>query len=388
MKRILLLSAILSLAAIFISCSPKNASPEQASPGGPAGRQPRPAAEAGPGTVQTDWETLVSEARKERSLSLYTSIGTNGRQAIVDDFEKKYGLKVEFTSGRGNDLAEKIIREDKAGLHMADLYHSGTTTMLTSLKPAGVLAPIEPLLILPEVLDAGAYFDGKLPWRDENKVTMSILAYPAPSLFINTNLVKPDEIASYQDLLNPKWKGKIVMLDPLRGGSGQRWVHIVGSSIMGWDFIRELLKQDIMIHVDQPIMAHWLSQGKYAISIGVASEHVLPLEEAGAPVKTARPREGSYLTSGSFAFTVIRNPPHPNATKLFVNWALSKEGQTAYAANVRQHGVRVDIPAGLLMPQFSRQSGEKYLVSDHEEYTVTLQKNQELVKKIFEPYWK
>ncbi len=135
-------------------------------------------------------------------------------------------------------------------------------------------------------------------------------------------------------------------------------------------------------------MAQWLAQGKYAISIGVASEHVLPLEEAGAPVTTARPKEGAYLTSGSFAFGMVKNPPHPNATRLFVNWALSKEGQTAYSREVRQHGVRVDVPSDLLMPGFTRQAGEKFIVSDDEAYDLTRKKNEDLVKKIFEPYWR
>ncbi len=327
-------------------------------------------------------------ARKEGSLSIYTSIGSNGRKAITDSFEKNYGIKVEFTPGRGNDLSEKILRESRAGLHMADIYHTGTPNMLSELKPAGVLAPIEPMLLLPEVLDSKVYWDGKLPWRDKDKLTMAILAYPAPSLFTNTNLVKADEIASYKDLLNPKWKKKIVMLDPIRPGSGEKWVHVMGSTIMGWDFIRELLKQDMMIYVDQPTMAQWLAQGKYAISIGVASEHILPLIEAGAPVKMVRPKEGAYLTGGSFCFSVIKDAPHPNASKLFANWVLSKEGQTSLAVNVKQHGVRNDVPTDSLLPEFMREAGVKYTITDDDIYEITRINNRELVKQIFEPYWR
>lgn len=386
MKNIALAISLFLINALLFACSTETIPAEKPQLVETASQPSQTDAGLPSGGWQAEWEKLVSAAKKEGKLSLYTSIGSNGRDAITEGFQKKYGIDVEYTAGRGNDLAEKITREDRAGLHMADLFHSGTTTMFGSLK--AYLEPVEPKLVLPEVLDTKMYWDGKLPWRDEDKLTVAILAYPAPSLFINTTLVKPDEIKSYQDLLNPKWKGKIVMLDPIRPGSGQKWVHVIGPRIMGWDFIRDLLKQDIMIHVDQPIMAQWLARGKYAISIGVASEHVLPLEEAGAPVTTTRPKEGAYLTSGSFAFGVIRNPPHPNATRLFVNWALSKEGQTAYSKSVRQHGIRVDVPTELLMPAFTRQPGDKYIISDDEEYDLTRKKNDELARKIFEPYWK
>ena len=73
------------------------------------------------------------------------------------------------------------------------------------------------------------------------------------------------------------------------------------------------------------------SWGKYAVSIGVASHHVLPLIEAGSPVKMVRPKEGAYLTGDPFVFSVIKGAPHPNAAWLFANWVMSKEGQTSLA---------------------------------------------------------
>lgn len=385
MKRLAVLSGCFLLVTLIFACAPRSIPVEKPLAPESSVEKAQPATKE---PWQAEWEKLIGAAQKEGRLSLYTSMGAHGRQAITEGFEKKYGIKVEYTPGRGADIAEKIHREDRAGIHMADIFYSGTTTMFNNLKPAGLVVPIGPLLFLPEVLDTKMYWDGKLSWRDKDNLSMAVLAYPAPSLFINTNLVKPGELTSYQDLLNPKWKGRIVMLDPLRPGSGQKWVHVIGPKIMGWDFIRELLKQNLMFHVDQPIMAQWLAQGKYAISIGVASEHVLPLEEAGAPVTVARPKEGSYLTSGSFAFAVIKDAPHTSATRLFVNWTLSQEGQMALARTVKQHGIRLDVPTELLMPQFTRQPGEKYLISDDDLYDIGRVQNLELVRKIFEPYWR
>lgn len=391
MKRITLLFCILSVTSFIVSCADKGIPEDRVKDlVAPASleQQPQAAQKSEIGMWQAEWEKIIQTARREGTLSIYTSSGTNGRKAITEGFDKKYGIKVEFTAGAGAYLTEKTTREYRAGLHMVDIYLSGTTSMFAGLKPANMLEPIEPILILPEVLDTKLYWDGKLPWRDKDKVTMATLAYPAPSLFANTALVKPDEISSYKDLLNPKLKGKIVMLDPLRPGSGEKWVLIMGSEIMGWDFIKELLKQDLMIYVDQPMMAQWLAQGKYAISIGVASEHVMPLKEAGAPITTVRPKEGTYLSLGSFAFAVLKNSPHPNAARLFANWVLSKEGQTSLATYVRQHGVRTDVPTDLLLPEFTRQPGEKYTVTDNDEYEEIRANNRGLVRKILEPYWR
>lgn len=385
MKNISLSLGILLLVAVFLSCTARNTPAEKPVPVESSIQQTR---EDLTGGWQSEWEKAIQAVKREGSLSIYTSIGANGRQAITEGFEKKYGLKVEFTPGRSADLAEKVFREERAGLKMVDIFMAGISTSLTYFKPANMVQPITPLLILPEVLDTNVYWDGKLPWRDKDKLTMAILAYPAPSLFTNTNLVKTEELTSYMDLLNPRWKGKIVMLDPLRAGSGERWVHVIGALIMNWDYIRELLKQELMIYVDQPVMAQWLVRGKYAISIGVASEHVLPLKEAGAPVRMSRPKEGAYLTSGSFGFSVMKNAPHPNSAKLFSNWALSKEGQTSFARIVQQHGVRADVPTDSLLPEFIRYPGEKHIITDDEDFNIIREQNKELVRKIFEPYWR
>lgn len=385
MKKKALSLGILLLIAVFLSCTAQNTPAEKPVPVESSIQQTK---EYLTGGWQSEWEKAIQTAKREGSLSIYTSIGTNGRQAITEGIGKKYGIKVEFTAGRSADLVEKVFREERAGLKMVDIFMAGTSTSLTYFKPVKMVLPIEPMLILPEVLDTKVYWDGKLPIRDKDMVTMAILAYPAPSLFANTELVKKEELTSYMDLLNPRWKGKIVMLDPLRAGSGERWVHVIGALIMNWDYIRELLKQELMIYVDQPIMAQWLAKGKYAISIGVASEHILPLIEAGAPLRMVRPKEGAYLTSGSFGFSVMKNAPHPNSARLFANWALSKEGQNSFARIVRQHGVRVDVPIDTLLPEFIRYPGEKYLITDDEDFNLIREQNKELVRKIFEPYWR
>ena len=108
MKNIALSLGILLLIAVFLSCTAQNTPAEKPGPVESSIQQTREDLKGG---WQSEWEKAMQAARKEGSISIYTSSGTNGRKAITEGFERKYGVKAEFTPGRGSDLAEKILRE-------------------------------------------------------------------------------------------------------------------------------------------------------------------------------------------------------------------------------------------------------------------------------------
>lgn len=111
-------------------------------------------------------------------------------------------------------MVEKLLRERRAGLYLSDLYLHGITTMLVIMKPADILAPMEPLLVLPEVKNPSAWYEGRLPFVDRDKFVLAFSAYASASLNVNRAMVKDDEIKSFRDVLQPRWKDKIVMEDP------------------------------------------------------------------------------------------------------------------------------------------------------------------------------
>ena len=186
---------------------------------------------------EADWEKTLEAAKKEGKTNIYGVVSNSVRTNLSKSFTQKYGIELEFVTGRGSELVEKLTSERRAGIFLADVYLGGATTPVTTFKPKGFLDPLKPLLILPEVTDAKAWYGGGLYFSDAERqyVACPILTASNNYLSVNTDLVKPGEINSYKDLLNPKWKGKIIINDPTIAGAGSRWFSVVADRFMGLD---------------------------------------------------------------------------------------------------------------------------------------------------------
>ena len=174
--------------------------------------EPRPA-------WQSEWDKTVKAAEEEGALVIYM---TQAFEPVFrDTFQKKYPrIKVSMATGRGPELSQRVMSERRAEKFAVDLYISGNISPLTVFHRAKILEPIKPLLLLPEVVDTSAWYEGKHHYDDpENRYIFVFEGTPrSGEITYNTKLVNPSEIKSYWDLLNPKWKGKIVSVDPLVSG--------------------------------------------------------------------------------------------------------------------------------------------------------------------------
>ena len=198
-------------------------------------------------------------------------------------------------------------------------------------------------MILPQVKDPKNWWGGHI-WIDNAKrFIYAFQAYQTENIWYNSELVKPDEIRSFDDLLNPKWQGKIGYLDPRTPGSGASlWSYL--RDIKGEDYLKKLVAQKLQVGRDQRLLSENLAKGKTSLVLGLTYYSVVPFLKAGLPVKPLpNPREGVYVSGGSGHLTIVKNPPHPNATKVFVNWLLSKEGQELFAKGIGQATRRLDV---------------------------------------------
>jgi ABC-type Fe3+ transport system substrate-binding protein len=200
-----------------------------------------------------------------------------------------------------------------------------------------------PSMILPEVKDPKHWWGGHI-WADNAKRHVySFTAYMTETIWYNTALVKPEEINSWDSLLDPKWKGKIVILDPRSPGSGEsNWAFLL--KIKGEQFLAKLAAQEMTVGRNLRQLAEQVARGKSAVSIGVSYYTYLPFIKAGLPVKSiSNIKEGYYAGTGSGNLAILKNQAHPNAAKVFVNWLLAKDGQSALTKALGQPTRRFDV---------------------------------------------
>jgi len=324
---------------------------------------------------QVDWEKIVAAAKKEGEVRLWGDQEIT-HPDIVAAFTKEYPfIKPVTVSGRVGELMPRIIAERRAGKYLADLYSGGLggRSFFDFLK-AGVLDPIKPLLVLPDVVDGSKWLNGEHYYADSEKrfVFMYEGSVAGVGLHYNTKLVDVKEFKSYWDLLNPKWRGKILLYDRVGVGSPSV-VRFYYNSQLGPDFLRRLLTEmDLTVSQDRRQSSDWLAAGKFPICMDCgdtdrAKQQGLAVDE----FPHANLKEASYEigTSGNSGLALINNAPNSSAARLFINWFLSREGQTVWLTVMNtkvlepSDSMRVDIPKDKVSAPARREEGKKYRVT-------------------------
>ena len=203
----------------------------------------------------------------------------------------------------------------------------------------------------------------------------------------NTELVSPDGFRSYWDLLDARWKGKIVVMDPRAGGygrSGARFIYY--NKLLGPEYLRRLLgAMDVTLSRDYRQAIDWLAQRQFLIQLFGNGGDVMDARAKGLPVNvldTADWKEGVGLDPSAFTFVLMDRPAHPNAAKVLVNWLLSREGQTAIQKEAETNdSLRIDIPKGDLDPTVRRREGAGYVVTWTPEW-MDMEPIQKLVNQV------
>jgi iron(III) transport system substrate-binding protein len=263
-------------------------------------------------------------------------------------------------------------------MHYFDVHTGGSGSIIYGL--AGIIDPVEAQFILPEVRDPKNWWGGHLYVDKTHRYAYSFLAFVQEAIWYNTDLMKPEEVRSYDDLLDPKWKGKIGYSDPRAGGAGQgNWTFLWKTR--GEDFLKKLVQQKPVIMREERPLAELLVKGSVAITIGLDIDNFGPFVKAGLPIKPLpQLKDGTYPVTGSGTLAVIKNPPHPNATKLFINWLLSREGQETYQKALGEPTRRLDV-APPKEPYAVRPAREFMTVEQYHQLESHSEEKQESIRK-------
>ena len=318
---------------------------------------------------QQEWEKTVAAAKIEGQLNVYMWSTTGVLAAGV--FQKRYpGIKVVGVAGRRGQIEQRILTERRAGKYLADVITHGVNPNATLFYPAKILAPVKPVLVLPEVLERSKWWRKKHYYADpERKYVFVYVGEPQyGSLSYNTKLVDPKTIKSPWDLLDPKWKGKMEARDistPGPGSGAMRFYY--HHPKIGPEFIRRLyMEMDITLFRNPRQGPDWLINGKFHLCFFCSG--VTRAKRQGLPVDTmGLMKEGAGLADKGHSIVMLDKAPHPNAAKVFINWFLSREGQTTFqdaygrSGNDVPNSLRLDVPKDKILPEDRRIEGVDYI---------------------------
>ncbi len=338
------------------------------------------------GVDSKEWKELVTRAQKEGTVSVYSAfVPAGARSAVQQAFKKKFDINVEYTPGTGAEIEQKFKTEYATGLRLTDLFHVGSIEFRDFIKPMKVSVPLEPLLMLPDVVEPAKWKGGRLPFLDAEKHALTLILLVDNFYAINTDLVKMDEIKSTLDVLNPKWKGKIVLVDPSVPGNSNEWFAHTILKVLGRErgekFMRDLLKQEPTVVRDSRQAAEWVARGKHPLVIGASVSQPVDFIKNKAPIAFARLNEPNFITAAAGIFVTFKEAPHPNAAKLFINWLASREGSSIYAPAHGYPSVRTDVSTEGFVPAII--PGPNDRLSDTEEYMAEKAKLMKLAVEIF-----
>jgi iron(III) transport system substrate-binding protein len=316
------------------------------------------------------WEETLAAAKKEGEVAIYHTRGPFDK--VFAEFSRRYPeVKVTSVTGRGGDLIARIMSERRAEKYLTDLYLGSSGTPMDVLYPAKSLEPVASFLILPEVREQSNWFNRQHHFADpDGKYIFVFEGVVRSDMAYNTRLVDAKEFSSYWDLLKPKWKRKIAAMDPKLPGFPNGLLQFAYyHPDLGPKFLRALFgEMDITLSRDSRQLMDWLAVGKFAIALAPSATEVEAGLKQGLPVARFEPqrfKEGVYMRATQGSISILSRLPHPNATKVFVNWLLSREGQTHYQKHFLRvdpvFSLREDVPSDPAVEPYRPSSGDKFM---------------------------
>jgi iron(III) transport system substrate-binding protein len=335
------------------------------------GKQPG-AATSTPAASTPEFDQLVAAAQKEGKITISGPPTPATRKDLPAAFKARFGIDMEYLGGPSSDLAARLQSERAAGQYTLDAAISGAQTMYGTFYQNKWLQPIKPMLILPEVTDGKYWRTGKVWFMDPNEDTvLRLLAYAGHPLTINTKLLPASQLKSADQLLDPKYKGKLAAYDPTTNGAGLPAAADFYNA-KGEDFWVKLYKgQGTQLGRDADQLADGLAREKYVAVIGLGRAYFDPLVKEGFQLDDVPLSDVPDTLSGGFGtIGVFDHAPHPNAAKVFANWIASKEGATVHSRSEIAVANRNDIDYSWAPEEYKPKQGVNYFDTYGWDFTV------------------
>ena len=369
------LGGLVAGASLSAGCQPGAAPPSPQTAPQSGGAPAAPAAGAA-------WDELVARARQEGSLVISGPPTPSTRQELPAVFKNRFGIEVEyFAPGSTTSLLTRLIAERSAGLYTVDAIMGGAQSLFTTGYDARMYDPLLPALIHPEAIDTSKWINGRLWFMDpEQQYILRLSNFVSLQVVVNAEHVRPAEIRTWNDLLDPRYRGKISAYEPAVAGTGwNRATYLL--RVLGDTYIRTLYQdQQPGISREPRQLSDWLARGTYPISLGLSATQIEPLRADGFPVELVLrdlPDAPGVVSAGFGLGVLLNNAPHPNAARLFLNWMAMREGQEVWNRSQENVSVRTDVDNAWAPEYTIPKPGVDYFDIHGWEYTLTSRSPEE-----------
>ena len=309
-------------------------------------------------------DARVEAARKEGRVVWYTSLALSSSEKVAKLFEAAYpGIGVEVHRTGSQRILQRVMQELQANLKLVDVIHTSDAGHFVLLKEKKLLMKYTP----PAVDAFPSGFKDRDGYYYGLRATVNVIAY-------NSKILPSAEAPkTWKDLLDPKWKGKLVTAHP--GYSGVIATHVLALvHLYGWDYWKQLAQNRLMLVQSAVDPAGVVASGERPVAVNGGDYTFYQTRKKGNPVEIVYPKEGVPLVVSPTA--IAAGAPHPSAAKLFTDFTFSREVQQVLADTEGLYTGHPDVTYPADKPKL----GElRLLHTDPDE----LEKRNEEIKKSF-----
>jgi iron(III) transport system substrate-binding protein len=308
----------------------------------------------------------LEAAKKEGKVVWYTSLVLPSAEKVAKLFEAAYpGIKVEVNRNGSQRILQILMQELKANIKNADVVHTSDAGHFVLLKDKKLLAQYTPAGV--DKFPAG--FKDKDGYHFGLRATVNSITY-------NTKLLSAAEAPkTWKDLLDPKWKGKLVTAHP--GYSGVIATHVLALvHLHGWDYFKQLAQNRVMLTQSAADPSGVVASGERIVAVNGGDYSAYQLKKKGNPIEIVYPKEGVPLVVSPTGITAFA--PHPNAARLFTDFTFTREIQQVLADSEGLYTGHPDVTYPTDKPKLN---SLKLLTVEAEELE---KRNEELKKKFVE----
>jgi len=312
------IAAVSSALLVLTACGSQSADTNE---------QPNPSASPSENSSgNAEWDQIVEAAKKEGQVIVTGQPGANYEELVMA-FEKYYpDIKVKYTGARPSETVPKLIAEQNQGRYLTDILLDSGQNVITDLKPIDGIEDVRDYIVLPEVTDdqywRGGFEQGFEMAANSGQYVSAVIPYPA--LYINNDVLPKEEFTKFEDLVDPKFKGKILVNDFSRPAQGNTLMTAMYMTY-GEDFVNQFIANEPMPFDDIRQLAENWASGKYPIGLGLSEAELTKFIENGVVKNWTKVDPAPITSLHPLTIAVLKNPPNPNATKVFVNWYLGKD---------------------------------------------------------------